>query len=244
MRTPFVRLGFAALRARIPPPPLRGLARYREYWDFKKLLERLGITLFLDVGANDGTFAQGIRDMGYSGRIVSFEPNPTEFKNTEALASGDPNWTAEWCALGSEAGTAPLNVTDSNSVFSSLLTPTKAPPVSRVVEVPVHRLDEIWNRLVTDRDRVFLKTDTQGFDLKVLQGLGARLNDVCGIQIELNVVKLYENSPHYLNVLEFLESSGFSVLELRPNHYTKQGFIIEFDCFAARASAFLSATTF
>ena len=240
MRTPLVRLGFAALRAKIPPPSLRGLARYREYWDFKNLLERLGITLLLDVGANDGTFAQGIRDMGYHGRIVSFEPNPTEFANIEALAAGDANWTAEWCALGSEAGIASLNITDTNSVFSSLLTPTKAPPVSRVVEVPVHRLDEIWSRLVKDHDRVFLKTDTQGFDLHVLQGLGNQLNHVSGIQIELNVVKLYKDSPHYLNVLEFLECNGFSVLELRPNHYTKQGFIIEFDCFAARAAAFIN----
>ena len=182
MRTALVRLGFAALRAGIPPPSLRGLSRYREYWDFKNPLERLGIMVFLGVGANDGTFAQGIRDMGYKGRIVSFEPNPTEFKKVEAFAARDANWTAEWCALGSEAGTASLNITDNNSVFSSLLTPAKALPVSRVVEVPVHRLDEIWSRVLKDQDRAFLKTDTQGFDLHVLQGLGNRLNDVSGIQ--------------------------------------------------------------
>lgn len=218
---------------------MRLLARYREQWAFRELLDRLGTTLFLDVGANDGTFAESVRRMGYKGRIVSFEPNPDDYEKVVELASGDKDWTVEWCALGSEPGTASLNVTGTgnNSVFSSLLTPTKAPPASRVVDVPVHRLDALWDRFVKTDDRVFLKTDTQGFDLRVLQGLGSRLAEIRGIQIELNVVKLYEGCPHYLTVLEFLESSGFSVMEMRPNHYTAEGFIIEFDCFAARASA-------
>lgn len=241
MKAALANLGFAALRARIQPPELKFLARYREHWNFKMLLERLGVTLFLDVGANDGTLARGVRRMGYQGRMVSFEPNPAEYQNVVALASGDPEWAVEWCALGSVSGTASLNVTGSNSVFSSLLTPTKAPPVTSVVEVPLHRLDDIWSKFVKEGDRVFLKTDTQGFDMQVLTGLGERLRDVCGIQIELNIVKLYENSPHYLDVIAFLEANGFSVLELRPNHHTKEGFIIEFDCFAARAAALAKA---
>ena len=105
------------------------------------------------------------------------------------------------------------------------------------MEVPVYRLDEVWDKIASEGERVFLKTDTQGFDLRVLQGAGKKLADVCGIHIELNVVKLYEDSPHYLSVIEFLESNGFSVMQLHPHHYTTDGFIIEFDCLAARPSA-------
>lgn len=234
------RLGFAALRAGFAAPKLRGMTRYREYWAFKSILDRLRITLLLDVGANDGSWAESVRLMGYKGRIASFEPNPTESARVRARASGDANWTIDCCALGSAEGTLPLNVVD-NSVFSSLLTPTRTPPVSEVVQVPVHRLDGVWDTIVRAGDRVFLKTDTQGYDLHVLQGAGERLADIVGVQTELNVVKLYENSPHYLSVLDFLESSGFSVLELRPLHYTREGFVIEFDCFAARGRALTAA---
>ena len=241
MTTMITRLGFAALRAGIAPPAQRLVTRYQEQWAFKRLLERLRITLLLDVGANDGSWAQSVRLMGYKGRIASFEPNPAEYENIRSRASGDPDWTAECCALGSAEGTLSLNVIGSNSVFSSLLTPTKTPPISKVVPVPVHRLDGVWDRLVSRDDRVFLKTDTQGFDLHVLQGAGEKLKDIIGLQTELNVVKLYKDSPHYLSVLEFLESNGFEVTELRPLHHTKEGFILEFDCFAARASALATA---
>jgi hypothetical protein len=83
---------------------------------------------------------------------------------------------------------------------------------------------------------VFLKTDTQGYDLRVLRGTGSNLANVLGVQTELNVIKLYEDAPHYLEVLEFLESNGLWLTELRPIAW-KDGFILEFDCFAARPSS-------
>ena len=118
MKAALASLGFAALRQGVRPPELKFLKRYQEHWDFKVLLERLGVTLFLDVGANDGTLAKGVRRMGYQGRMVSFEPNPAEYQNVVALASSDPDWAVEWCAVGSVSGTASLNVTGSNSVLA------------------------------------------------------------------------------------------------------------------------------
>ncbi len=39
-----------------------------------KLFHHHGISLVLDVGANTGQYATGIRRRGYSGKIISFEP--------------------------------------------------------------------------------------------------------------------------------------------------------------------------
>ena len=128
MRSIAARLGFAALRAHIAPPKLKTLNRYREQWAFKNLLDRLRITLFLDVGANNGKLAEGVRLLGYRGRIVSFEPNPSEYRALSARASRDPYWTTECCAIGSTEETASLNVTESNSVYSSMLSPKDTPP--------------------------------------------------------------------------------------------------------------------
>lgn len=231
-----MRLGFAAMRAGVAPPRLSVLNRYRDQWRFKTLLNRLGITLLLDVGANTGKFAESARLTGFAGRIASFEPNPTDYRELATLASGDSGWTTKCCALGEVDGTVPLNVTGTNSVFSSILAPKDTPPVSEVVSVPVQRLDGLWDEIVRPDDRVFLKTDTQGYDWHVLKGAGDKLANVIGIQIELNVIPLYEGSPHYLQMLAFLESSGFLIAELRPIAW-KKGAIVEFDCFAARAPA-------
>ena len=224
------------MRAGIAPPRLSILNRYRDQWKFKTLLSRLGVTLLLDVGANTGKFAESVRLTGYAGSIASFEPNPIDYQVLNSLASDDARWTTKCCALGETDGVVPLNVTGSNSVFSSILTPRDTPPVSDVVPVPVRRLDGLWGEFVRPDDRVFLKTDTQGYDWNVLQGAGDKLADVVGIQIELNVIPLYERSPHYLKMLQFLESNGFLITELRPIAWN-QGAIVEFDCFAVRATA-------
>lgn len=66
------------------------------------VFKELGVNLVLDVGANEGQFAQGLRKhAGYSGRIVSFEP----FRGAQQILKGacdrNRNWTFEPYALGS-----------------------------------------------------------------------------------------------------------------------------------------------
>jgi len=97
----------------------------------------------------------------------------------------------------------------------------------------MRRLNGLWDEIAEPRDRVFLKTDTQGYDLRVLHGAASRLLEVSGILTELNVIKLYDGAPHYLDVIKFIEDNGFSVMELRQISLRK-GFVVEFDCFAAR----------
>ena len=48
--------------------------------DFLDVMNELDINLVLDVGANDGGYGREIRDRGYKGLIISFEPNPRAFK--------------------------------------------------------------------------------------------------------------------------------------------------------------------
>jgi len=235
-------VGYAGLRMGIAPPKARFLERYREQWRMKSLLDRLRITTLLDVGANDGKFAERLRLIGYTGRIVSFEPIPSACEELRARAARFSGWNAYELALGSAKGTAKFNIIEKGgaTVYSSFLSAAEigeVPPVTRSQEVRIERLDALWSEIIRPEDRVFLKIDTQGFDMEVLKGTGEYLSQVLGIQTEMSVIAIYHGAPHYLESLQFLESKGFRLIELRPIDYDRRGAILEFDCFMARLEA-------
>src|SRR6185312_9362363 len=68
-------------------PPVDSLA-----YHLKLLLSRLEIDCVIDVGAHDGEFARFLRDLGYQGEIVSFEPVKATFERLCAAFAGDPHW--------------------------------------------------------------------------------------------------------------------------------------------------------
>jgi hypothetical protein len=74
-------------------------------------------------------------------------------------------------------------------------------------QVTVHRLDSVFDELVAGHEQVFLKVDTQGHDLAVVEGLGSRA--VSGIQLELSFIPVYDGTPRFSEVTEVLASRGY-----------------------------------
>lgn len=95
--------------------PLRDPRAFRRQW-----FDRFGIDILIDVGANIGQYARGVRADGFQGRIISFEPLRAAFKILEANARQDGNWVAVNKAIGDRSGSAEINVAG-NSWSSSLL---------------------------------------------------------------------------------------------------------------------------
>jgi FkbM family methyltransferase len=103
------------------------------------------------------------------------------------------------CALGSAPGRSGLNVT-AETQFSSLHVPT-AETAARfdrktkyeVVEVEIRTLDEEAPRMAdwTAGRRIYLKLDTQGHDLAVLEGAGTFLQSVDAMQSEVAIRPRY-----------------------------------------------------
>ena len=86
------------------------------------VLERLGINRrLLDVGANGGQFGARVREGGYQGRIVSFEPLPHIAERLRDVAAGDPEWHVVEAALGDEASELEMTVVGDQGRTSSLL---------------------------------------------------------------------------------------------------------------------------
>ena len=57
---------------------------------------------------------------------------------------------------------------------------------------------------------LFLACDTQGAELDVLEGAGALLDRVVGVQAELSVRPIYDASPDHRAVIATLAARGFA----------------------------------
>ena len=181
------------------------------------------IDLVLDVGANAGQYARSLRDSGYRGAIVSFEPLSEAWNECAAHAAGDPLWSiAPRMALGATDGQIEIHVAK-NSASSSILpmreAHRKAAPESAYVGreiVEIRRLDGVAPDALTKAVRPLLKIDTQGYEAQVLAGASGILPRIHGIQVEMSLTPLYDHSPTMGEMLGLLEKHGFSPYAILP----------------------------
>jgi FkbM family methyltransferase len=189
-----------------------------------RLLRSWDVTLVLDVGASEGSYARQLRRIGYPGRIISFEPLSEPFAVLRDATERDPLWDCRRLALGAETAEREINVAG-NSTSSSLLEMEErhvqsAPQATYVgtERTQVATLDSIWSELGAEGERLYLKLDVQGFELEVLRGAGAHLESIECVQTELSFVPLYRDAPSFLEVVEFLGARGFRLAGLEEGH--------------------------
>jgi FkbM family methyltransferase len=221
------------------------LAGFAVHHHVVAVLDKYGVNVVVDVGANTGQFARRLRAAGYAGRIVSFEPVPATFEELAAAAAPDPLWDAHPYALGREDGTTTINVVP--GTLSSVLPATSfgAKRYTRLQEpveheVPLRRLDGLLDDLLAglDEPRPYLKLDTQGFDLEAFAGLGDRASEFVGMQAEVALMRIYEGMPRMPEAMAAYESAGFEVTALYPvSRQSKTARVLEFDCVMVRAGA-------
>ena len=245
------KLGYAALKADVALPNFKIIRKFYEQAYLRDFLKRLKINCVIDVGANKGWYSKHLRMLGYNGHIFSFEPIREDFEFMSSLAEGDPRWQTFNFAIGSENTKKSFNVIKTgsgNTVFSSFLHMIENNQVEcvdiveskRLDIVEVKRLDSLLGALVAPikAPRIFLKVDTQGYDVEVIKGAENYIDLVVGLQSEISVTPIYEGSPHYLKALEYYESLGYSLMNLFVVNRTNYQSILEYDCFMARLGEF------
>jgi FkbM family methyltransferase len=186
------------------------------------LLRTYGVDTVLDVGANSGQYGRQLRDLGYGGLIISFEPLRDAYALLQRHAGADPSWTAHNFALGSESRSASINVA-ANSFSSSLLgmlpAHLDAAPQSAYCgkeAIDVRTLDAIFPTLGVDRQHVWLKVDTQGFEKHVLLGADRSLARIDTVQLEMSLLPLYEGEASFLELYEHMLRRGCEMVSIEP----------------------------
>jgi FkbM family methyltransferase len=185
------------------------------------LFGRNGVELVLDVGANAGQYGRFLRRTGYRGRILSFEPLSSAFAALSEAARGDAAWEVRRAALGERAGTATINIaknSESSSLLPVLPAHLRAFPDSEYVgteTVPVTTLADVL-REIPPGPATFLKVDTQGYERSVIAGGDGALERLCGVQLEMSLVPLYEGELRLPELINFMKERGFTLMSVEP----------------------------
>lgn len=186
------------------------------------LLESHRIDLVLDVGANVGQYGSQLREIGYTGRIVSFEPLSREFDELRGKADKDSLWEVHNFALGDKDEKSIIHVA-SNSYSSSILdimpSHINSAPNSEFVdqqEISVRTLDSVYDSVCGGAANPYLKIDTQGFEKKVLEGAEQSLARIATVQVEMSLIPLYRDAPLFHEIYQFLYDRGYRLVALDP----------------------------
>jgi len=222
-----------------------------EKWDqsnhLAQLFDLLGIDCVLDVGANIGQYHEFLRlHLEYPGDIVSFEPVREMYDQIERASAGDPRWSVHRLGLGESNRLATINVLAERTLTSLLPRNeqnlrsmgyekyVKETELDRTEDIDVRRLDGLIDSIVPAGRRVFLKSDTQGYDMHVIRGAAGCLDRILAIQIELPVREVYEGAGNYLESLAELTEMGFDPTAFFPVQRDRTLRVINIDAVMVR----------
>lgn len=201
-----------------------------------KLLQHYNIDVIIDIGANIGQYGSEMRNIGYKGRIISFEPTSEAFEKLSKTSKNDSNWEIHHSSLGERDGKTTINISK-NSVSSSLLESlpelTESAPNASFVkkeEIDIKKLDSIFDTLNINDKNIYLKIDTQGYESLVLDGAKESLKKISGIQLEMALIPSYDGGITFQEMTTKLNNLGFKLVTVESGFYDKiSGKLMEVD---------------
>ena len=194
----------------------------------KNLMYNFKVNKILDVGANTGQYAETMRDLGYNGEIISFEPLTKAYKLLALKAAKDNKWSTYNFALGIKEEKVTINVSKnlfSSSILEIMPDHVDSEPESAYIDkqiTQVKKLDELYDDLILENDVVFLKIDVQGFEKNVIKGAEKALAKIKGIQLEMSLTKLYEGEMLFAEMIEYLKRYDFKLFSLENGFYNNE----------------------
>jgi FkbM family methyltransferase len=179
-----------------------------------------GHLTFVDVGACRGAFAAMVLGIFPGARGLLFEPTSSNYKALSERFRDNRAVRVFNSALGEESGEKEFYAFDRSENNSLLrMCGDRSPREQRTIQVDT--LDRFLEKVGTNWRIDFIKTDTQGTDLRVLQGGKATLEKFRpAVLIESIFVPLYEGQDSYFSILRFMEDLKYRLAGIHNAHYT------------------------
>lgn len=185
--------------------------------------------VLVDAGARGGlrdNWAAARRHL----RLIGFEPDKREHAELVRNTGPDDRTVFFDVALHNVSGPLRLHVARERGL-SSIFEPDRRfldafPEADRfdtieVVEIEADTLDNLLRtRGIGDVD--FLKVDTQGSELFVLQGAACALDTLAvGAEVEVEFTPIYKGQPLFADVDRYVRSLGYLLFDLRPCYWKR-----------------------
>ncbi len=163
-------------------------------------------------------------------RVIGFEPDEREFK--KLLQS--KNETYFNCFLFSEPKTLTYYRTQIHGNSSVLRSNIKLlsqfqgqghidVEVEKEIEIPKEKVKTLAGALKENSifDVDFIKIDTEGSELYILEGAAGFINKNFGMQVEVNFIQRYIDGPSFRDIDKFMLSNGYELIDIRRNYWKR-----------------------
>jgi len=177
-------------------------------------------SIVIDVGAHVGEFSVAIRNIS-NASIYAFEPVPDAFTALKNNLSDEKFFPIN-SAIALENDYATFHITES-LVGSSLLSPVKGQTSKWLnettsIEVQTTRMDT-FIELNKFTKISLLKTDAEGYDLRVLESVGKFLEPgfVQAVLVEMSFHIFHEGQDKFYKAIELLTEKGCFLAGFYPH---------------------------
>lgn len=205
-----------------------------------RLLHSLSVMAVVDIGANQGQYGDLLRrQVGFSGRLLSFEPVLKNFSFLERRCAGDEAWSAHRIAIGSIAGDQEINVTKGGDLCS-FLSPEGTSPALEIEARETVRVETFAHvaGLLDEADiplsRSFVKVDAQGLDYEIIEANAQLITACAALQIEAGTSTLYRGERSFIDMLTLVQGLGFRLSRMFPGYEPAPFAPRYFDCVFVR----------
>lgn len=191
--------------------------------DVNRLAENRDFKTVFDIGANIGLTTREFSTQFPKAEIFSFEPEHENFLRLQNTVASIPRAQCFEMALGSEDTTCNLYV-QAHSEWHSLAPENNKPDSKNpmVQTIAVQTLDTFC-REKNIKSIDFLKTDTEGFDLNVLQGGIEKLRQgqISFVFSEVGFNEKDTQHTYFPILLEFLVANGLEFYDLYDHEHAR-----------------------
>lgn len=206
------------------------------HYSIFKLISKYPDIVVFDIGANVGQFGIDLRNQGFKGRIVSFEPTSEALETLLKIARKYNFWEVIPCGLGSTEAEMEINVSGNAALSSSFLDmePTHkinfpSSVYSHKESVKISTIDAQVKSLDVDPRKLFLKIDVQGYEYEVLRGAKDTLAKIPFCYLEVSLVPLYSGQLTLLPILNYLANAGHQVIDIFRGIQSSDGELLQLD---------------